>query len=71
MTRIVVEIDCKGRECGDCQHRTTYNGARYYCRAFQFDADDGSLTVLETVDCRSQRCTACLAAEVKAEVPNA
>jgi hypothetical protein len=69
MTRYVrVPIEAEERECGDCQYRTTYNGARYYCRAFRLDDDNCSMTKLETVDGRLQRCTTCLAAEVKAEV---
>jgi hypothetical protein len=66
MTRYVrVPIEAEERECGKCQYQwPTLN--RMFCYLMRDEGDH--LEKLETVAGRLQRCTACLAAEVKAEV---
>ena len=62
MTRIVVEIDCKGRQCGDCQHVSGWD-PDWWCDLF-LTAKQTERILYERAG-RPQRCAQCLQAEIK------
>jgi ribosomal protein L34E len=71
MTRIVVEInrgEVRRRECGRCD-QIIWGLDTAYCRAFTTRAFRLPRQ-LRRVGGAPQRCSQCLAAEVKTEVPN-
>jgi len=68
MTRYVrVPIEAEERECGRCRG-LNYGAFRRYCGMFLTKKKE--LRRLVMIDGAPQRCPQCLAAEVKAEVPN-